>query len=132
MSDPPRSGGGDARAAVARGLEEHRQALLKKDVATIDRLWSDDLSFINYRGQLLTKAQRMENVRTGATSFRSIEFTDLVVRPYGDTAVTTGVVTLDGQYSGAEGSGAFQFTTVWSRRGAQWQMVALQMTKVEK
>ena len=129
---PSAGSGGDARAAVTELLERHRKALLEKDVATIDRLWADDLSFINHRGQILTKAQRMENVRTGATSFKSIQITDQVVRPYGDAVVTTGVVTLDGQYSGEEGSGDYRFTTVWSRRGPQWQMVALQMTKIEK
>jgi uncharacterized protein DUF4440 len=64
------SGGGDVRAAVLELHEQHRKALLNKDVATLDRIWTDDFTFINYRGQMLTKAQRLENVRSGATSFK--------------------------------------------------------------
>ena len=124
--------GGDAKAAVTELLEQHRKALLSKDIATLDRIWADDLSFINHRGQLLTKAQRLENVRSGATSFKSIELTEQVVRPYGDAAVTTGVVTVEGQYSGEEGSGVYRFTVVSARRGGQWQIVALQTTRIEK
>jgi ketosteroid isomerase-like protein len=124
--------GGDVRAAVIELHEQHRKALLNKDVATLDRIWADDFIFINYRGQMLTRAQRLENVRSGATSFKSIQFTNEVVRPYGDAAVLIGVVTLDGQYSGEEGGGTYCFSSVCSRRGEQWQIAVLQMTKVEK
>ena len=124
--------GGDARAAVIELLEQHRKALLAKDVATLERIWSDDFTFINYRGQLLTRANRLENVRTGATAFKSIQFNDEVVQVHGDSAVLTGVVTLEGQYSGEEGSGAFRFMSVCSRRGGNWQIAALQMTKAGK
>src|SRR5262245_10164240 len=126
------SAGGDARAAIIELLEQHRKALLAKDVATLERIWADDFTFINYRGKLLTRANRLDNVRTGATSFKSLQFTDEVVRAYGDSAVLTGVVTLEGQYSDEEGSGAFRFMSVCSRRGGNWQIVALQMTKIEK
>jgi ketosteroid isomerase-like protein len=124
--------GADAKSAVTKLLEQYRKALVEKDIATIDRIWSDDLTFINYRGQFLTKAQRMENVRTGATLFKSIQISDQLVRAFGDAVVTTGVSTIEGQYSGEEGSGAYRVTTVWSRHTGQWQMVAIQMTKIMK
>jgi len=133
-SAAPASGAsaGDAKAAVIELHEQHRKALLAKDVATLERIWTDDFTFINYRGQLLTRAQRLENVRSGATAFKSIQFTDLVVRPDGESAVLTGVVTLEGQYSGEEGGGTFRFSSYCSRRGGQWKIAALQMTRVEK
>jgi ketosteroid isomerase-like protein len=124
--------GGDVRAAILDLHEQHRKAYLNKDAATLDRIWTDDFVFINYRGQLLSKAQRLDNLRSGATSFKSIEFTDEVVRDYGDAAVLIGVVTLEGQYSGEEGNGAYRFTSICSRRSGQWQIAALQMTRIEK
>jgi ketosteroid isomerase-like protein len=122
----------DVRVAILELHEQHRTALLNKDVATLDRIWTDNFTFINYRGQLLTKAQRLENVRSSATSFKSIQFTEEVVRSYGDSAVLIGVVTLDGRYSGAEGDGTYRFSSVCSRRDGQWQIALLQMTLVEK
>jgi len=124
--------GTDARAAVTELFEEFRKALQEKNTAVLDRIWSDDLTFVNFRGQLLTKAQRMQNIRSGATSFKSIQVNEQVVRPYGDVAVLNGVVTLEAQYSGEEGSGTFRFTSVCSRKGGRWQIVAQQMTKIEK
>ena len=128
----PSNVGGDGKAAVTELLEQYRKALQAKDVATADRIWADDLSFINYRGQLLTKAQRLENLRTGATAFKSIKIHDQVVRAYGDAVVVNSVSEIEGQYSGQEGSGTYRVTTVWSRQSGQWKMVAIQMTKVEK
>jgi len=132
VSAAPGGAGGDPKAAVTDLLDQYRKALQAKDVATLDRIWADDLSFVNYRGQLLTKAQRMENIRTGATAFKSIKVTDQVVRAYGDAVVANAVSELEGQYSGQEGSGTYRVTTVWSRQGGQWKMVAIQMTKMEK
>jgi len=124
--------GGDAKAEVIAVHDQYRKALLEKDLVTLDRIWSDDLTFINYRGDLLTKKQRMENVRTGATSLKAVQVGDQTVRVLGDSAVLTALVTLEGQYSGQEGSGTYRATSVYTRQGGQWRISALQMTKVEK
>ena len=129
---PGTAAGGDAKAEVIAVHDRYRKALLEKDLATLDRIWSDDLVFINYRGDLLTKKQRMENVRTGATSFKSVQVGDQTVRAFGDSAVVTATVTLEGQYSGQEGSGTYRATSVYTRQGGQWKIAALQMTRVEK
>jgi len=125
---------GDVKAAILELLEKHKQGLLQKDIALLDRIWADDFVFINYRGQLITRAGRLENVRTGATSFKDIHFSDMEVRPYGDVAAQTGVVTLEGgQYSGVEeGGGTYRFMTVATRHAGQWKISMLQMTRVEK
>ena len=123
----------DVEAAVLALLEQHRVAILNKDVATLDRIWADDFIFINYRGQIVTRAQRLENVRTGATAFKSIAYGEETVRPYGDAAVLIGTVTLEGQYSGVEeGGGTYRFSAVCTRHGDAWKISVLQMTRVEK
>jgi len=126
------SGATDARHAVPKLLDEYTQALLKKDTATLERIWADDLTFVNPRGQLLTKAQRLENIRSGATAFRSINTIDTQVRPYGDVAaVAVTRVAVEAQYSGQEGSGNYRVTTAWARPRGFWQMTAVQMTRIE-
>lgn len=126
-----------AEHGAAQLVSQHEQALLRKDTATLERIWADDLTFINPGGEMLTKAQRLENVRSGATKFDSIESTDQKVRVYGDTAVVTGHYTIKGQYntakgqySGQEVGGQYRVTLVGVRRGGQWQVVAIQMTPV--
>jgi uncharacterized protein (TIGR02246 family) len=112
-------------------LEQYNEALLKKDAATLDRIWADDLSFVNLHGDLLSKKDRMDNINTGATALKSAKVTEKQIRFYGDTAVATLIVTLEGQYSGQEGSGAHRVTTVWAKPKGTWQMVAVQMTPIK-
>lgn len=113
-------------------LDQYNEALLKKDAATLDKIWADDLSFVNLRGQLLTKKERLENIKTGATELKSAQVAEKNVRVYGNTAVATLVVNIDGQYSGQEGAGSFRITTVWAKPKGTWQMVAVQMTPIAK
>lgn len=121
---------GDAQREISALLDEYTQALLKKDSSALDRIWADDLSFVNLRGELLSKQNRMDNIKSGATAFKSIQLSDKLIRTYGEAAVATFQVTLEAQYSGQEGSGNYRVTTVWARPKGTWQMVAVQMTRI--
>lgn len=122
--------GAEVSTKVSALLDEYTQALLNKDVAALDRIWADDLTFVNMRGELLSKRNRMDNIKTGATTFKSIKLTDKQVRTYGETAVATFKVALEAQYSAQEGSGDYRVTTVWARPKGTWQMVSVQMTRI--
>jgi uncharacterized protein (TIGR02246 family) len=113
-------------------LDQYNDALLKKDADTLGQIWADDLSFVNLRGQLLSKKERIENIKTGATELKSAQVAEKNVRIYGNTAVATLRVNIQGQYSGQEGSGSFRITTVWAKPRGTWQMVAVQMTPIAK
>ena len=113
-------------------LDRYNDALLKKDAKSLDEIWADDLSFVNPQGQLLSKKDRMDNIKTGATDLKSADVSDKKIRVYGHTAVATLVVKINGQYSGQEGDGSFRVTTMWAKPKGMWQMVAVQMTPIAK
>jgi len=123
------AGSGNAESEVKDAVEKYRVALTKHDAAALKQIWADDYTFINGSGQLLTKDQRLANLSSGATSL-DITMAGMNVRVYGDAAVTTGRVTIKGQYSGKESSGDYQSMTVWAKRGSAWQLVANQLTKI--
>ena len=123
------AGSGNAESEVKDAVEKYRVALMKHDAAALKQIWADDYTFINGSGQLLTKDQRLANLSSGATSL-DITMAGMNVRVYGDAAVTTGRVTIKGQYSGKESSGDYQSMTVWAKRGSAWQLVANQLTKI--
>src|SRR4051812_1079027 len=77
------AGAGDVQRDISALLDQYNQALLKKDTAALDRIWADDLTFINLRGELLTKQQRIDNVKTGATAFKSIRLSEVRAHQYG-------------------------------------------------
>ncbi len=39
---------------------ELKQAILRRDIGTLDRLWSDDVIFTNHLGSLITKQQDLD------------------------------------------------------------------------
>ena len=113
-------------------MEQYRTALMKRDRAALERIWADDYTFVNATGAVRTKAERLANVKSGATNLDTIEQEpNPKVRVYGgDVAVMIDRVTLKGQYSGKATSGQFQSTFVWVKQPSGWQLVCNQITPV--
>lgn len=121
------------RAEIEKAQAAYRAALLDADVAALERIWTEDFTFINGRGMLLSKDERLENLKTSATELKSIRESGRQVRLYGDdTAVLTGTVTLKARYSGQAASGDYRSTIVWIWQDGRWQMAANQITPIVK
>ena len=123
--------------SAPRGLNEqsraYTMALTTKDAAALDRIWAADYTFINPRGELVTKAQRLANVRSGATEFQAIQSQSERVHTHGNVAVDIGRVTLHGtKYSGQESSGEYRYMNVWVKLDNRWQLLANQITLIKK
>jgi len=120
-----------AEQEVRQTIEKYRTALVQKDAATLERIWADDYTFTNGAGETHAKAERLANLKSGATSLDSIsEEEDMKVRVYGNVAVATSRVTIKGQYSGKQTSGQYRSIHVWVKGAAGWQLVANQITPV--
>ena len=121
-----------ARVDEVKQMEKrYTDALMKRDLATLEKIWSHDYTFTNDQGKLLSRAERLENVKTGATEIHSTEEHDVQVRVYGgDAAVLVSHVTLKAQYSGKEASGEYRHTAVWIKGAGGWHLVANQITPI--
>ena len=121
-----------AEQEVRQMIEQYRTALTKGDIATLERIWADDYTFINASGAVLTKAERLANQKSGATKLGTIETDpDMKIRVYGgDVAIAISRVTIKGQYSGKATSGQFQSSVVFAKTPTGWQLVCNQITPV--
>ena len=114
---------------VRQTIEKYRAALLRRDIPALEQIWADDYFFVNASGEMLTKAQRLANIKSGATTLESInEEEELKVRIHQNTAVATSRVTIKGQYSGQPTSGQYRSIHIWVRGPTGWQLVANQLT----
>jgi ketosteroid isomerase-like protein len=114
---------------VRQMIQKYRSALLQRDIPMLEKIWADDYVFVNASGEVLTKAQRLSNLKSGATSLDSInQEENITVRVYQNSAVVTSRVTLKGQYSGKQISGQYRSTLVWVKGPAGWQLVSNQLT----
>ena len=114
---------------VRQMIQKYRSALLQRDIPMLEKIWADDYVFVNASGEVLTKAQRLSNLKSGATSLDSInQEENITVRVYQNSAVVTSRVTLKGQYGGKQISGQYRSTLVWVKGPAGWQLVSNQLT----
>lgn len=120
---------GDSTSAEPeiRHLHElQREAFLKKDVATLERLFADDFVVTNPFGQFLNKQQTLARVRDGEIDFERFERTLDYVKVYGDAAVAAGTETMvpRGKMKGAGTTIRLRMTTMWIRQQGTWREVA--------
>jgi ketosteroid isomerase-like protein len=98
--------------------------ILKNDIAFFDRILADNYVETDQEGNVLNKAQSLEEMKSG-TYVRTAEVQDNIkVHVYGDTAVVTGCSTIKAQYKGKDASGKFQWTDTWVKLAGRWQCVA--------
>jgi len=114
-------------------LEDARnQAVIHGDVTALDRMTSDDYTFITLRGELRTKSDILKGFASGSFHYESRQISDLKVRVYGDTAVVTGRSVQKGMENGKDYSGDYRFTRVYVKEKGRWVTVALQTTLIRQ
>jgi len=113
-------------------LEELRnQAVLHGDVGALDRMTSDDYTFVTLRGEMRTKSEILNGFKSGSFHYESREISDLRVRIFGNNAaVVTGRSVQKGTENGKDYSGDYRFTRVYVKQDGRWLTVALQTTLI--
>ena len=120
---------------VRATIRQYNEALRRADTVAVPRFWATELTFINPRGELLTRDDRIANLRSGRTAFDSLApvLAEERIRIYGPNdavAVHTTLLIIGGRYSARPERGQFRGTVVWVRRDGRWQQVSNQLTPV--
>ena len=121
-----------AEAELREAIRQYDDALRRGDAAAAERFWAAEYTFVNARGERLTRADRIRNLQSGRTALDSIVHTpgDEQFRIYGDVATYTATLTLSGLYSGRAQQGRNRAFVMWVRRDGRWQQVASQLTPI--
>ena len=107
--------------------QERLQAMADNDVDTLNRILSDDLSYIHTSAAVDTKESFTSGIASGRLNYESIVSSNTAVRLYGDnTALVTG--NADVRVNGNEFS--LQFTDVYIKKAAGWQLVSWHATRL--
>ncbi len=126
---PKESADSSSEKEVRQMIEKYRAALLRRDIPALEQIWADDYVFVNASGEVLSKAQRLADIKSRATTLESIkEEENRTVRVYQNSAVVTSRVTIKGLYNGQPTSGQYRSTHVWVKGATGWQLVANQLT----
>src|ERR1700745_558649 len=80
---------------VRQMIEKYRSAFLQRDIPALEKIWADDYVFVNAAGDVLTKAQRLANAKSSATTLDSIKGEEnITVRVYQNSSVAPSRVTI--------------------------------------
>ena len=120
----------DVQAQLTKLEMDRAVAVVKADIATLDKYTSDDYVLINMNGHMAGKSEMIEGFKSGASKLTSEELSDLKVRVYGNTAVVTGKADVKGTLGGADATGQILFTRVYVKKDGRWQSTSLQQTRV--
>jgi ketosteroid isomerase-like protein len=117
---------------IRDAVRRYDVALRRADVAALGQFFAPEYTFVNARGQRLTRAERLANVTSGRTAFDSLAHVpqEDYIRQYGEVVVYTTLLTIGGRYSGKPQQGQFRALVLWVRRDGRWQQIASQMTAV--
>jgi ketosteroid isomerase-like protein len=122
----------EARSFHACEVEKLERELFetyqRRDIAGLDRILDEDYVFIAPNGQVRTK----DAVRSfGWPRYERLEVSKIRIRTYGEAAVLTGQVTIQGQSASDGVTGVYRHTRVYVRQRGKWRAVSGQSTRVE-
>jgi ketosteroid isomerase-like protein len=113
-------------------LEEvWRRAQLTGDVAEMDKLLADDYVGITMAGQVVTKMQQLDRMKTRTLVLTKIDLDDVKVRLIGTTAIVQSLAEIDGTNEGEPIHGSYRYTRVYSRLPTGvWKITNFEATRV--
>jgi ketosteroid isomerase-like protein len=118
--------------AVMATLEAMAKATIAKDVATLEKIYGDDITYAHSSALTETKAQVLKNVQ-GTSVAEFMKFSDMNIRVYGDTALAKGVTDFRNGAPGKMLDNHLNILWVLVRRPQGphgWQIVARQTTRI--
>jgi ketosteroid isomerase-like protein len=116
--------------AVLKLEQQWEDALLKSDVAALDKIYDDSLIYTHSSGGVDNKAVYVGNIKSGATKYESMKRDDIKVNVYGDTALVTCHWEVHVMSRGNKIDTNARYIHVYVKRKDGWKMVAHQATRI--
>jgi hypothetical protein len=121
---------GDVQQQIKTLHDQGRQAALKGDASFFEKHLADDYFGIGGDGRLRTKAEALQDFKSGSIKYESIDERDVKINTYGNAAVVNSMASVKLTTNGKPISGDFRATFVYVKQGGNWKEVAFQSTAV--
>jgi len=128
---PKAIGKPDFKRQVEQLEELWRIAQLNGDIAQMDKLLSDDYVGITMNGQVVTKTQQLDRMRSRQFVLTKILLSDVKVKLNGTTAIVTSQAEVEGTNEGNSMHGTYRYTRVYTRLASgAWKITNFEATRV--
>ena len=132
LAAPAPSGTSQAAKEVMATEKAHIAALDHSDVAALERIMADDVTYIHASGKVDTKKSYLDAIRSGQLHYISWQAKSLQVRVLGTSAAINGeyaVRVTDSRVQPTPFDINIFILTVYARRNGRWQQIAWQSTR---
>ena len=111
---------------------EWEQAMLATDVPAMDRLLSDDYLGVTTTGDLVTKSQQLDRMRSRQLTVTKLHTTESRVKLIGHIAIVTSLAEIEAQADGKPVQGSFRYVQVYQRLpNGGWRITSFEATRVQ-
>jgi ketosteroid isomerase-like protein len=129
----PHRGSRTMREQIEAMETQWKQAILANDLDAMDHLLSEDYLGIGANGQVVTKPQQLDRMRTHNFTVTSIDVSDIKIKLISQhAAIVTSLAQVEGTNDGRPLHGSFRYTRVYQRLAGTttWKITNFEATRV--
>jgi ketosteroid isomerase-like protein len=123
LTTPATAGVTEDQKALANLDTQYQQAVKSNDAKTMDRILADDFLLVIGDGKQFTKADLLQEAKSGTTRYQHQEDAEQSVRVWGDTGVVTAKLWVKGTEDGHAVDYVLWFSDTYVRTPAGWRYV---------
>jgi ketosteroid isomerase-like protein len=121
----------DDKGSVEAAERAWGAATAKGDLAALDQMLADDLSYTHSNGETDTKAVFVGNMKSGVRKYHKVDYENIETRVYGKSAITMCTARIETSSKGAAPNPAhLRFIHFWLNQKGRWQLVAHQSLRL--
>lgn len=120
----------DAVDQVTKTDHQWAEATLHRDAAVLNKILADDLKYVHGNGSVQNKKEFIDSLKSGDLQYHTIDYQELDVKAFGETAVVMGKLRLNITMNKQEQKFEVRFLRVYVKRKGAWQLLAHQATRL--
>ena len=124
------AGAASSRSNIVALENAWDQAQEHGDAKALDGILDNALSFVDFDGKILTKAEYLARVKSNNTHMVQIVAEQMSVQMFGDTAIVIGSYRVKGEENGSPYLRRGRFVDTWVLIGGHWLCVAAATTPI--
>jgi hypothetical protein len=121
--------GDSVEQEIMRVETKRIDAMVALDLAALDPILADDLTYSHSSGRTDTKASFLELVRSG--HYLGVDFVKRDIVAFGNAAIVRGLAQMRVNHDGENLSYPILFLEAYALRGSNWKLVAWQATRAK-
>ena len=117
-----------AEDEIVKAEKQWATAVVARDFATLEEIYSDDLIYAHSTGVIETKEEYIGTLSGGSQKYELIDHQRSTIKTFGDAAVSHWIVRMTGNTKGEPFDNTLMMIHFWVKQDGSWRLAAHQTT----